>query len=153
MDSAETDPYASPAAVEPDSNVLWSANEGQISNLGYFILCLLFSWLVFPLAMMLWRFASTHMHTYEVSAQRLIECSGMLVRDTEELELYRVKDVSIEEPLFQRLFGRGRVKLVTSDRSTPNVLLNCIPEPRYVANILRNQVEVCRVTKGVREID
>lgn len=153
MENAQTDPYASPATLTADTGTIWSANEGQISSLGYYVFCLFFCWLVFPVLMMFWRYISIQVHTYEISAERLLERSGILIRDTEELELYRVKDIAIEEPIFHRLFGRGRVILATSDRSTPQVVLNCIPEPRYVADLLRHQVERCRVAKGVREID
>lgn len=153
MENVQSDPYASPAKLTADTGTVWSDNEGQISNLGYFIFCILFCWLVIPVLMLLWRYLATRVHTYEISAERLLERSGIFVRDTEELELYRVKDIAIEEPLIHRIFGRGSVTLVTSDRSTPQVILNCIPDPRFVAVLLRNQVERCRVSKGVREID
>lgn len=153
MEAVKSDPYASHATLTADTGALWSANEGQITNLGYYLICLLFCWLLIPVLMMLWRYLSTTVHTYEVSSERLLERSGILVRDTEELELYRVKDIVTKEPFFQRIFGRGIVVLATSDRSTPEVVLNCIPDPRYVADLLRHQVERCRVAKGVREID
>ncbi len=36
-----------------------------------------------------------------------------------ELELYRVKDIVLNEPFLLRLVGLSNIVLVTSDRSTP----------------------------------
>ena len=92
-------------------------------------------------------------HVYTLTDQRLRETTGLLFKHTEELELYRVKDISVEQPPRQRLVGRGRVILRTSDRSTPIVVLNAVPGALAVADLLRDRVERCRVAKGVREID
>jgi uncharacterized membrane protein YdbT with pleckstrin-like domain len=148
-----SDPYASPATITVDSAVIWASSEGQVDNLGYFAACIALCWLLVPLLALLWRYWSTASHEYELTLERLQERRGVISRRTDELELYRVKDLSITEPFLQRLFGRGRVVLQTSDRSTPIVVLNCIPDPHYVAFIIREHVERCRVMKGVREID
>ena len=144
---------------QPSGAVGWLAGhrvacaEGQLDNLGYYAVCLAFCWLVFPLVAIVVRYLRTALHSYELTPQRLRERTGILNRQAEELELYRVKDIAIEQPLVQRLFGRGRVVLQTSDRSTPEVVLNCIQSPHDVARALREHVEKCRVMKGVREID
>jgi uncharacterized membrane protein YdbT with pleckstrin-like domain len=153
MTDSATDPYAGRATFEPDAAAVWASTEGQLANLGYYALCLAFCWLLFPIVAMFARYLQTALHCYELTAQRFKERTGVFSRHTEELELYRVKDIAVEEPLMQRLFGRGRVVLRTSDRSTPVVILNCIRSPRDVARLLREQVEKCRVMKGVREID
>jgi len=153
MSDLTADPSASPAECGPDGSPIWFATEGQIDNLGYYAVCLMLCWLVVPLLAMCARYLGTALHYYELTPQRLKERSGILSRHTDELELYRVKDIAIEEPLVQRLFGRGRIVLQTSDRSTPKVTLNCIRSPQDVARLLRDHVEQCRVMKGVREID
>lgn len=153
MSESTTDPYLSRATFQPDTPVIWTASEGQIDNLGYYAVCLAFCWLLLPLVAIGVRNLRTALHSYELTPQRLTERTGILNRQTEELELYRVKDIGVEEPMVQRLFNRGRVALQTSDRSTPVVVLNGIRSPREVARVLREQVEKCRAMKGVREID
>ena len=132
---------------------LWVATEGQVANLPVFVLALLLCFTVIPVFWAAYRFALTSFHVYSLSDQRLLETTGLLSRQTEELELYRVKDISVEKPWLQRLFGRGRVVLRTSDRSTPQVVLNAVEKPAAVARVIRSCVEHCRVAKGVREID
>ncbi len=132
---------------------VWFSTEGQVGNAGTYFLCLLFFWLLVPLAYALFKIVATLCHTYSLTNQRLRESSGIIFRKTGELELYRVKDISVRQPLLQRLLGCGQVILLTSDRSTPQVVLNAVPAPIAVADLIRHQVECCRVAKGVREID
>ena len=97
------------------------------------------------------RYLRVSNHRYELTGQRLREQKGILFRKSDVLELYRVKDVSVDQPLMQRLAGCGRVVLQTSDMSTPIVVLEAIPDPLAVADLIRDGVERCRVSKGVRE--
>ena len=136
-----------------ESCTLWSGSEGQVANANVYLVCFLLFWLIVPVFYALYRLIQTACHNYRLTDQRLHESTGILFRQTDELELYRVKDVSIEEPLLQRLVGCGRVVIVTSDKSTPLVVLNAVSNPHVVADLLRDCVERCRVAKGVREID
>lgn len=149
----DVDALATQPKLTVERGIVWDATEGQVGNIGYYFLCALFCWLVVPLLMMLWRYLVTSYHRYELTTERLREQVGVINRRTNELELYRVKDIQVNEPLFERMFGRGTVVLETSDRTCASVLLKCVPEPRAVANMLRQHVERCRTAKGVREID
>lgn len=155
MDRNDIIPMDSSAQLgfTPEQGSVWTASEGQIVNLFAFVLCGLTFWLVLPAAYALARFMGTSCHRYELTDQRLLESTGVFFRRTDELELYRVVDLVIEEPLLQRFVGRGRVVLRTADRSTPTVVLNAIPNPRQVGALIRNLVERCRVAKGVRHFD
>lgn len=142
-----------PARYDPDSEALWADREGHVASFGFYVCCTVFCWLVIPTLLGVARYLRVSRHTYALTAQRLREESGIFFRRTEELELYRVKDVSIDQPLLQRLVGCGRVVLETTDRSTPHVVLEAIPDPLAVADLIRDHVERCRVAKGVREFN
>lgn len=146
-------PFASAAAMQPESAAIWKATEGQIVNARWIFLSLIGFWLLLPVLWTAWRMIRTACHTYSLTTQRLRERSGVLAVQVDELELYRVKDIAVLQPLVQRLLGRGQIVLLTSDRSTPRVVLNAIPAPAKVADLIRVHVEQCRVQKGVREID
>jgi uncharacterized membrane protein YdbT with pleckstrin-like domain len=136
-----------------EHGVLWSEGEGQIVNALTYLVCGLTFWLVVPGAYALATFMRTACHRYELTDQRLRETTGVFFRRTDELELYRVADIAVEQPLLQRFVDRGRVVLRTADRSTPTVTLNAVPRPTEVANLIREHVERCRVAKGVRHFD
>lgn len=136
-----------------ERGAVWVAVEGQIVNLSVFTVCFLTAWLFLPALYAVGRFIQTACHRYELTDQRLLERSGVFRRRTDELELYRVADIAVEEPLVQRLVGRGCVVLRTNDQSTPIVTLSAVPNPREVAGTIRQLVERCRVAKGVRHFD
>jgi len=94
-----------------------------------------------------------YFHRYTVTTERLSEAKGILSRNTEELELYRVKDIRLYEPFYLRVFGCSDVILTTSDRNSPVSTIHGIRNGRELLDAIRHNVEMMRARKGVREID
>lgn len=144
---------ATSAQFRSEQIVLWESSEGQVVNFWTFMACGLLFWLVIPMLYAVYRYAKTARHTYTLTDQRLIEKQGVLIQSIETLELYRVKDISIRSTLLQTIVGRGTIILETMEASSPVIQLVAIPDAFEVSSILRNQVEKCRVMKGVRAFD
>ena len=87
------------------------------------------------------------------NSARLKITSGVFTKLTETLELYRVKDIETRQPFFSQLVGIENVQMTTSDASSPLVLIEAVPSSVGFADKLRNQVEIIRQQKRVREID
>ena len=104
---------------------IWRGTASQLKNLGCFILCFLFCWLIVPIFIGLRRY----------------------------LELYRVKYIEVLQPFLYRTVGLENVKVNTSDLSSPVVLLDGISHTVGFADKLRNAVEIIRTQKKVRELD
>jgi len=100
-----------------------------------------------------WQWIALAVQRYRLTEQQLQIESGILNRQVEILELYRIKDITIQKPLLLRIFGLGSLALISSDESRPEVRLRAIPGPDKLAPRLRERVEACRDEKGVREID
>ena len=132
---------------------LWKGSPSQVVNLGAYVVCLLLCWLVLPVLYALWRWVDTRLTEYELTSQRLVFRSGVFNRKTEEVELYRVRDSSLDEPLFLRLFGAGNVVISATDASAPNLLLRAVKGPADVRQKLRAAVEAVREQKRVRSIE
>ena len=64
-----------------------------------------------------------------------------------------MRDYKVVKPFFQRIFGLGRIELVTSDRSNSNINLNGIKDPENLYNLIRDNVEIIRRKTGTRELD
>lgn len=148
--------------------VLWKGSPSQLLNLGSYLVGILLIvgigiggsffppvWfaLVLPLGWMLWRFLSVRCQVYELTNERLRLYTGVLNQKIDELELYRVKDTTMERPLQLRLFGLSTLHLDTSDRSHSKVRLHAISRAVELREILREQVERLRDLKRVREVD
>ena len=56
---------------------------------------------------------------YSMSEDRLFIKKGFLNLSTDELLLYRVRDISLKRSLGQRIFGVGSVVVYSSDQTTP----------------------------------
>ncbi|MFK5951014.1 MAG: PH domain-containing protein [Methylococcales bacterium] len=97
--------------------------------------------------------ASVFVRKYELTSTELEESYGILNQKFHSLELYRIKDISVDIPFFLRFFNQGTLVLHTSDHSTPVIYLEGIDEPRKLKPILRDLVNTERRRNGVREID
>ncbi len=133
--------------------VVWEGRPSPMEHLGTFIACGLFVWLVVPAAVAVWRYLEQISIHYSLTNERLKVRTGVLSKRQEELELYRVKDTSLEIPFFLRLFGLAHVVLYSSDASHSVMRLRAIPDAERVRDQIRGLVEKRREAKGVRELD
>ena len=140
----------SPEAAE---EIVWRGASSQWKNFGVYLLCGLCCWLIIPIFFALARFLQTRCKVFELTTQRLKITSGVFTKVTETLELYRVKDIETRQSFFSRLVGIENVQMTTSDASSPFVLIDAVPSSVGFADKLRNQVELIRQQKRVREID
>ena len=132
---------------------IWRGPSSQLQNLGLYILCGLFSWLIVPLFFAIARYLQTRNRIYELTTERFKITQGVFSKATSTIELYRVKDIEVRQPFIYRMLGVENIHVSTSDLSTPVLLLDAIPIAAGLPDKLRNQVEVIRVQKRVREID
>lgn len=132
---------------------IWKGTPSQWTNFGTYLFCILFCWLVIPIFIALWRFLVVRTWKIEITDQRLIEEKGVLSRTTDELELYRVKDIRLDQPFFLRILGLSNIILATSDRSHAMVKIPAIKNGKELREKLRTAVDVRRDKKRVRETD
>jgi len=162
-----------PIASAPAETVLWSGYTSQWVHFWYYLFCvvlavgiafaatipalftggLAYLALIIPLLMWLIRWWVTKCTHYELTSQRLRIRTGILNKKVDELELFRVKDYSMEQPFLLRLIGLGNISMVSSDASHPNVALRAIPEVEDVREKLRTAVQAERDRRRVRELD
>ncbi|MGH8501613.1 MAG: PH domain-containing protein [Gammaproteobacteria bacterium] len=132
---------------------VWNGTPSQVINLPAFILLGLFFWLVIPIFMILWKWLVVKNTKYELTTERLRTRYGVLNKQMDEIELYRVRDYRFEQPFFLRIFSLGNVIMQTSDKSHPQVTIRAIANGEELRERIRAHVEECRVRKGVREVD
>ena len=106
-----------------------------------------------PIFIALSRYLQTKNKIYELTTERLKITEGIFSKVTDTLELYRVKDLETRQPFLYRMFAVENVQMNTSDTSSPFIFIEAIPCTVGLADKIRNQVEIIRQQKGVREID
>lgn len=90
---------------------------------------------------------------YEVSTERLKIDYGILNRHTEEIELFRVQDLSVQRSMFDRMFGVGNIIIHSGDATGGTLVLYDIPDVEHVKDLIRDasRVERQRHRVGVFE--
>lgn len=166
-----------------ERHVVWSGSPSQITNWNVYLLTVVtFGFALFFIILPPELFASFHrfvslflflilliapltsffcwMSTayteYILTAEELHVRSGILGKSSDRLELYRVRDYAGDQPFILRLLSGGKrsnIRLETSDRSHPNVWMSGISDGENVLEILRTQVEKCRIEKRIREVN
>lgn len=128
-------------------NSLWIGRPSQLSNFWVFVL---FFWtLIIPL----WVFITTRFTVYELTEDRFFDRKGVLLQKTNQLELIRIRDYEVSRTLLQRIFGKGNLKLITRDETSPVILLSWISNAEDVAETIRNASEAAKTRKGFREVE
>lgn len=140
MDASSSNEY-------DNNSLLWEDRPSQLTNLSVFIL---WSWtIIVPLI----HYLKTRFTIYQLFPQTIVLKTGILSQSIDNIELYRVRDYSIEKPFLLRFFGLGNIVLITTDKSMGNFMLHAIKEPENVYNQIRNLVESSRKRTGTREVD
>jgi uncharacterized membrane protein YdbT with pleckstrin-like domain len=155
-----------------EETLIWKGTPSQWTNFGTYFFCLLLAGgvvvayflltprqpliltgLALPALLMLARWVQTRCQRYQITSERIRTSTGLLSRVSTELELYRVRDYTIEEPFFLRLIGRGNLVLQTSDRTNPRLVLRAVPNVNTLKDQIRTHTERMRQLRGVRDID
>ena len=155
---------------ENSEETVWKGGPSQVVNYPTFLACFLVAvmfitigagtnfWplylgVIIPVIAAGWKFLVVRCQGYEITTQRLRIFEGVLNRDIDEIELYRVKDSRLLLPFWLRVFGLGNIALETSDRTHPSPVLLAVKDAQEVREQLRKHVEILRDQKRVREVD
>ena len=149
-----------------DEKTIFLGSSSQVLNVDVFggcglgaiallVLSALFWWgflllLPVPFGIAAWKWLELKSRVYEVTTERIKVSRGIFSKRTDELELYRVKDLTLIEPFFFRMFGLGSVIITTNDASTPMLTIHAVKRVKELREDLRQAVEVCRDKKRVR---
>lgn len=136
-----------------------SISPNQLLNIGYLIMLLTLLYLdirplaVVALIILIIKALNLYCTTWTIQQDNLIEKTGILNVSTEEVLLYRVKDIRLYEPLLYRLVGLSKLTIITSDYTNPSVVLYGIKNGEELIGIIRQLVANSRKIEGVKEID
>jgi membrane protein YdbS with pleckstrin-like domain len=87
--------------------------------------------------------------SYRLTTQRLFVRRGWLTKHVNELELYWVKDVMVDQGGLQRLLGYGTITVLAADDTTPEADLVGVSRPTKIKELIRTQYRAARLREGV----
>jgi len=136
-----------------------SISPNQLLNIGYLSILMALIYLdIRPLALvaliiLIIKALNLYCTTWTIHQNNLIEKTGILNVNTEEVLLYRVKDIRLYEPLLYRLVGLSKLTIITSDYTNPSIVLYGIRNGEELMTIIRQLVANSRKIEGVKELD
>lgn len=78
--------------------------------------------------------------SYTVTTQRIIIKSGLIGKKVEEIELLKVKDLSVKQSIPDRVIGIGSITVFSDDKSTSELILDDIKDVHTVKDLIRKAV-------------
>jgi len=87
---------------------------------------------------------------YRLSEDRLFCETGFLNIKSDEVLLYRVRDLQLTISLVQRVFRVGTVCVISSDKSVPHLDLKNVKDARMVKELIHKNVEAAKDRRRMR---
>lgn len=138
---------------ETIESTLWKGKPSQIYNVPLYLLCLLISPLIVPVFYAWWRWIELNCIEYEITTERIFKRTGVFSKVVNEVELYRVKDYTLQQPFWLRLFELSHVQIASSDKNLPELQMVALDKAEALRDQIRDYVEQLRETKKIREVD
>ena len=98
------------------------------------------------------RYAVLRAFSWEISDVKICRRHGILTRQTDYIELYRVVDYRESQTFLQRLFGVKTVVIISTDKSDPSMLICGVPAKADLVTHTRNLVEQNKKENHIYEI-
>ena len=87
--------------------------------------------------------------SYELSNRRFVHRTGILRRITDRIEVIDMDDVAYEQGIIERLVNVGTIKIASSDRSHPQLVLKGIDDVQRVAQLIDDARHKERMQRGL----
>jgi len=98
-----------------------------------------------------YRYMQTIFTEYILTEETLSVRTGIVARQLNSLELYRVKDYTVSQSVSERILGLMTVTLMTSDRTHPRMDLEGIPKSDLMETV-RELVQKARMRNRIIEM-
>jgi membrane protein YdbS with pleckstrin-like domain len=73
---------------------------------------------------------------YQLTSQRFIHESGLVKRRTDRIEVIDIDDVAVEQGIVERMLGVGSIKIISSDRTHPELWMRGIDDVKRIATLI-----------------
>lgn len=88
--------------------------------------------------------------TYTLTPKKLTVQQGLITTSEDDILLYRVMDVSQTRTLIQKIFKLGTLKVISSDKTLPNLEIKNIRNYKAFKDLLEESVEKERLRMRFR---
>lgn len=126
----------------------FSDSEFSLSNEKYF------SFIIFILMVIsVWKILVVKNNYYTFEEERIVMYSGVINKNVDYLEYYRIKDYTVKQNLIDRIFNLHNIQIISTDRTHPNLHIKYLKNFDNTEEILRTGINNTTKNGRGREID
>ena len=89
-------------------------------------------------------------HRYRLTPQTFFHESGILIRSSSPIEIIAIDDISYQQTLLERLLNVGTIRIVSADRSDPQLVLRGIHDVAKAFGVIDQARRAERRRRAVR---
>lgn len=119
------------------------------SVLPLYMILVIYSSLIFYLG---YQYLYTITISWKITEEQLIYTRGVIARKVDYIELYRINDFSEYSSIIDRLFSLKNIRIVSTDQSTPELIIKGINITEDVLTDLRKKIELRKEIRRIYEI-
>lgn len=93
-----------------------------------------------PVAALLWIWLSVISTEYRLFQDSLEVESGIIARRIENIQLFRVRDLGMNQSLLARMLDVGDISVISTDQTAPRFVLRGVAQPRALYDNVRDLV-------------
>ena len=86
---------------------------------------------------------------YKLTEEKILINTGILSIKEEEIQLYRIMDVTLKCSFWQRIFNVGTIHCCSGDKTTPEFDIKDVKNASYVKELLSKNIEIQRDKKRI----
>lgn len=89
---------------------------------------------------------------YQITERRVIVEKGLLTKKREEIQLYRIRDISLKRNLLERILKFGDITIQSTDTTNPAYTLRNIRNSVAISDLLSQAAETARIKNRSQEL-
>ncbi len=101
---------------------------------------------------LVWTFFQHATTRYKLTLRRIEIEKGVLSKTVDSLELWRVLDVRYTQSILDRIMGVAKITVMSTDKSSPELVLYGLPNARELFERLRDAVQLARHSSRPMEL-
>ena len=123
--------------VQPEKEVWVGATSWKAVLNGWWMLSFLLLVPILAFLVVVWFKRSTR---YRITSERITIVKGIISRESDDIQLIRVEDVQFSQGVIHRLLGVGNVRVLSTDKGSPDVIIDGVENPVEFKEMLWNLV-------------
>jgi len=87
---------------------------------------------------------------YELTNERLkVNKQGVMTQTKSDIELYKIKDITVQQKLKDKAMNVGNIEIISSDESDPVLVLKNVKDPHTIREQIREASKKAKQEAGI----